>query len=296
MFLVALYLPWCRYLSAQVGGELRLYADNLKCVSGDPHLLLIAARFTTGYVQETVDIPQLQFIDKLKVARRDVHFVGDSGPGRKRIRLNRKKSSTPCGFECACSSTSVEGVAFFWVHWCFWCWLQEEAMQWTRWWWQSCSSQDWCGLISGVAQARLQVCMVEIRFWLACARDAECTYARIQRCPKQQLLLQLQLQLQLQLLLLLLLQQLLLQELLLQQQLQQLLQLQQPQQQQQQQQYNLGSLRFNRRGTPTPLWGVEACSHPSRRPNPIPAFPPYVVRTPHLHGAPTTEETVKLWY
>ena len=30
---------------------------------------------------------------------------------------------------------------------------------------------------------------------------------------------------------------------------------------------------------------------PSRGPNPIPAIPPYVVRTPHLHGAPTTEET-----
>ena len=51
--------------------------------------------------------------------------------------------------------------------------------------------------------------------------------------------------------------------------------------------------RFNRRGA-SPLWGVEACSLPSRRPNPIPASPPYVVRTPHLHGAPTTEETVKL--
>ena len=44
----------------------------------------------------------------------------------------------------------------------------------------------------------------------------------------------------------------------------------------------------------TPLWGVEACSLPSMRPNPIPAIPPYVVRTPYLHGAPTTEETVKL--
>ena len=43
------------------------------------------------------------------------------------------------------------------------------------------------------------------------------------------------------------------------------------------------------------IWGgsgVESCSPPSRRPNPIPAIPPYVVRTPHLHGAPTTEETV----
>ena len=51
MFIVALYLPWCRYLSAQVGVEPQLYADNLKCVSRDPDLLLNAARFTTGYVR-----------------------------------------------------------------------------------------------------------------------------------------------------------------------------------------------------------------------------------------------------
>ena len=51
MFIVALYLPWCRYLSAQVEVEPQLYADNLKCVSGDPDLLLNAARFTTGYVR-----------------------------------------------------------------------------------------------------------------------------------------------------------------------------------------------------------------------------------------------------
>ena len=51
MFIVALYLPWCRYLSAQVGVEPQLYADNQKCVSGDRDLLLDAARFTTGYVR-----------------------------------------------------------------------------------------------------------------------------------------------------------------------------------------------------------------------------------------------------
>ena len=45
MFIVALYLPWCRYLSAQVVVEPQLYADNLKCVS------MSAARFTTGYVR-----------------------------------------------------------------------------------------------------------------------------------------------------------------------------------------------------------------------------------------------------
>ena len=51
MFIVALYLPWCRYLSAQVGVQPQLYADNLKCVSRDPDLLLAAVRFTTGYVR-----------------------------------------------------------------------------------------------------------------------------------------------------------------------------------------------------------------------------------------------------
>ena len=51
MFIVALYLPWCRYLSAQVGVEPQLCADNLKCVSRDPDLLLDAARYTTGNVR-----------------------------------------------------------------------------------------------------------------------------------------------------------------------------------------------------------------------------------------------------
>ena len=51
MFTVALYLPWCRYLSAQEWVEPQLHADNIKCLSGDPDLLLNAARFTTGYVR-----------------------------------------------------------------------------------------------------------------------------------------------------------------------------------------------------------------------------------------------------
>ena len=51
MFVVALYLPWCRYLAAHEEVEPQLYADNLKCVSWDPNLLLRAARFTTGYVR-----------------------------------------------------------------------------------------------------------------------------------------------------------------------------------------------------------------------------------------------------
>ena len=51
MFVVALYLPWCRYLSAQVGVQPQLYADNLKCVSGNPDLLLSAAGVTTRCVR-----------------------------------------------------------------------------------------------------------------------------------------------------------------------------------------------------------------------------------------------------
>ena len=50
MFIVALYLPWCKYLSAQVGVQPQLYADNLKCLSRNPELLVSAARFTTQYV------------------------------------------------------------------------------------------------------------------------------------------------------------------------------------------------------------------------------------------------------
>ena len=51
MFIVALYLPWCPCLSAQVGVQPQLYADNLKCVSRDSDLLLSATWFTTGYVR-----------------------------------------------------------------------------------------------------------------------------------------------------------------------------------------------------------------------------------------------------
>ena len=51
MFTVALYLPWCKYLAAQEGVQPQLYADNLKCISRDPDVLLRAAGFTTGYVR-----------------------------------------------------------------------------------------------------------------------------------------------------------------------------------------------------------------------------------------------------
>ena len=43
-----------------------------------------------------------------------------------------------------------------------------------------------------------------------------------------------------------------------------------------------GRVRNNNNNT---IWrGPESRSLPSRWPNPIPAIPPYVVKTPHLHG------------
>ena len=49
MFIVALYLPWCRYLAAHGEVQPQLYTDNLKCVSRDPGLLFNAARFTVSW-------------------------------------------------------------------------------------------------------------------------------------------------------------------------------------------------------------------------------------------------------
>ena len=37
MFIVALHLPWCQYLAAHEEAQPHLYADDLKCVSGDPN-------------------------------------------------------------------------------------------------------------------------------------------------------------------------------------------------------------------------------------------------------------------
>ena len=50
VFIVALYLPWCRALESIPGVKPQLYADNLKCVSGSPAALLSAARFTSLYI------------------------------------------------------------------------------------------------------------------------------------------------------------------------------------------------------------------------------------------------------
>ena len=84
MFIVALYLPWCRYLASHEGVQPQLYADNLKCISRDPGVLLRAARFTTGYVRLVGQEPaprKCVFLSTSRVVRRDMKdwVVTDEG-------------------------------------------------------------------------------------------------------------------------------------------------------------------------------------------------------------------------
>ena len=55
--------------------------------------------------------------------------------------------------------------------------------------------------------------------------------------------------------------------------------------------FSSATMRFRRDGPPPHYGGIESCSLAGTCHNPTPAIPPYVVRTPHAHGAPTTEET-----
>ena len=57
------------------GVQPQLYADNLKCVSRDPELLLSAARFTTGYVRLVGQEPapsKCVLLSTSRVVRRDM--------------------------------------------------------------------------------------------------------------------------------------------------------------------------------------------------------------------------------
>ena len=49
MFIVVVFMLWCRYLSSQAGAQPQLYADNLKCVSRDLDLLLNAALASVSF-------------------------------------------------------------------------------------------------------------------------------------------------------------------------------------------------------------------------------------------------------
>ena len=51
VFVVALYVPWCRRLEAMPALGPQLHADSLKCCAECPNALFGAARFTAQYVR-----------------------------------------------------------------------------------------------------------------------------------------------------------------------------------------------------------------------------------------------------
>ena len=51
VFIVALFVSWCRHLDALPNVKPQLHADNLKCCAERPCTLFGAARFTAQYVQ-----------------------------------------------------------------------------------------------------------------------------------------------------------------------------------------------------------------------------------------------------
>ena len=93
---------------ALLAGTLPLRYCSTRFASGAPKWRLpvpgqVASLVTanSGVVQEIV----------AEGVGREVHWVIGSGPGRKRIRLNRKTPSTPRGFSCSISATCVEEIA-----------------------------------------------------------------------------------------------------------------------------------------------------------------------------------------
>ena len=51
VFIVALYVPWCRRLESLPDIKPQLYADNLKCSAARPRALFESAYFTAKYVR-----------------------------------------------------------------------------------------------------------------------------------------------------------------------------------------------------------------------------------------------------
>ena len=68
VFIVALYVPWCRHLESVPDVKPQLYADNLKCSAERPGALLVSARFTAQYVRsvgQDVSLVNVSFLAHL---------------------------------------------------------------------------------------------------------------------------------------------------------------------------------------------------------------------------------------
>ena len=66
VFIVALYVPWCRHLESLPDIKPQLYADNFKCSTAQPRALFEAAYFTARYVR-LVGQASVFFLVRLKL-------------------------------------------------------------------------------------------------------------------------------------------------------------------------------------------------------------------------------------
>ena len=84
IFIVALYVPWCRHLDLLPDVKPQLYADNLKCSAARPRALLESADFTDQYVRsvgQDVSPGKCVLLSTSKTVRRAMKLWDVSGDG-----------------------------------------------------------------------------------------------------------------------------------------------------------------------------------------------------------------------
>ena len=84
VFIVALYVPWCRHLESLPDVNPQLYADNLKCSAVRPRALFESAYFTARYVRlvgQDVSPGKCVLLSTSKAVRRAMKLWDISGEG-----------------------------------------------------------------------------------------------------------------------------------------------------------------------------------------------------------------------
>ena len=84
VFIVALYVHWCRHLESLPGVKPQLYADNLKCSAERPGALFEPARFTAlyvGSVGQDVSLAKCVLLSTSKSVRKAMKLWDISGGG-----------------------------------------------------------------------------------------------------------------------------------------------------------------------------------------------------------------------
>ena len=84
IFIVALYVPWCRHLESLPDVKPQLYADNLKCSAARPRAIYESAHFTAQYVQsvgQDVSPGKCVLLSTSRAVRRAMKLWDISGDG-----------------------------------------------------------------------------------------------------------------------------------------------------------------------------------------------------------------------